>query len=662
MRRGRSSDGARRTVPAWLLLALSTVLATCASGPAGATPPGEAPIPDAEAEAAADALVRRFAPVIRLQAQPEPCGPGEPFAPIDVTLLFDNPEVALRGPWSPDDLVAVAPALSDVTDGRFGYHLDFPGSALAPGCDYERWAGRLALLGGPTAYARVVREPGEPARLALQYWLFYPYNDYNNKHEGDWEMIQLVFDAPDAGSALRTSPTRVGYSQHEGAEEARWDDPKLERVDGTHPVVFPSAGSHANYFEPALHLGRSAQQGVGCDDTTDPGPDLLPRIVRLPEDAEEARRDHPWLGFEGHWGEKQAAFYNGPTGPNTKPQWGAPLRWADDVWRPRSYAVAGGSLLGPEATSFFCEAIGRGSDLLRVLTARPGPVALALAAALALLAWAARRTRWSGSTPFRLARRRAVGQVLRDAARAYATRPGLFAGIGLGLVPIALLASGLQAAILGVSARALPTDTEGEANGLLLLVAVAVAAGVGLLALVGVLGACAAALRALDQGAPATLGSALRDARARGLPLLGALAIVAGATLALTAGTIGIPVALWLVLRTATFVPVVVLEGQGAMASLRRSAALGRGQLGRSAGVVLGAAGVPLLAGPVLGGVGLLLVDLPLVAANLLSSLVYAGTVPYAGIALTYLYQDLRVRQQLAAQAAPPPQVLEAEL
>ena len=29
------------------------------------------------------------------------CGPGEPYEPIDVDLLFDEPTVALRGPWKP---------------------------------------------------------------------------------------------------------------------------------------------------------------------------------------------------------------------------------------------------------------------------------------------------------------------------------------------------------------------------------------------------------------------------------------------------------------------------------------------------------------------------------------------------------------------------------
>ena len=43
-------------------------------------------------------------------------------------------------------------------------------------------------------------DPGYPGQLALQYWIFYVFNDWNNLHEGDWEMIQLNFDAATRGA------------------------------------------------------------------------------------------------------------------------------------------------------------------------------------------------------------------------------------------------------------------------------------------------------------------------------------------------------------------------------------------------------------------------------------------------------------------------------
>ena len=154
------------------------------------------------------ALADRFAPVVRLVEQDEECGPGEPYDPLDVDLLLDGePTVALRGPWRATDLVKIGPSAEDLRN-RYEYHLDFPGDALNPGCDYERWSRRLAAGSEPTVYAHVGAEPGKPGKLALQYWFFYAFNDFNNTHEGDWEMIQLVFDADDAARGARAGPGR----------------------------------------------------------------------------------------------------------------------------------------------------------------------------------------------------------------------------------------------------------------------------------------------------------------------------------------------------------------------------------------------------------------------------------------------------------------------
>jgi hypothetical protein len=158
--------------------------------------------PTARADLAAErALAERYAPVVRLVEQPEECGAGEPYEPTDVDVLFDEDTVALRGPWRKSDLVKIAPTSEDLL-GRYEYHLDLPGDPLSPGCDYERWARRLTAGTAPTAYAHVATDPDHPG-LALQYWLFYPFNDFNNLHEGDWEMIQLVFAATNASQALR---------------------------------------------------------------------------------------------------------------------------------------------------------------------------------------------------------------------------------------------------------------------------------------------------------------------------------------------------------------------------------------------------------------------------------------------------------------------------
>jgi hypothetical protein len=183
-------------------------------------------VPTASAASPEQALAERYAPVVRL-VEHTPCPPGKPYLPIDVNLLFDEPTVALRGPWG-NDLVKIAPSAKDLA-GLFEYHLDFPGSALDPGCGYLHWERRLVAGHAPTVYAHVATDPTHPGKLSLQYWLFYVFNDWNNLHEGDWEMIQLVFDAPNAAEALQRSPTEVGYSQHEGARQLGLGGRRLRR-------------------------------------------------------------------------------------------------------------------------------------------------------------------------------------------------------------------------------------------------------------------------------------------------------------------------------------------------------------------------------------------------------------------------------------------------
>src|SRR6185503_20985852 len=108
------------------------------------------------------ALAERYAPVVRVVALKGSCAPGDPYLPIDVDLLFDEPTVALRGPWHTADLVKIAPPATELAQGLYEYHLDFPGSALDPRCSYLDWERRLSTGHRPTAYAHVVGDPRHP--------------------------------------------------------------------------------------------------------------------------------------------------------------------------------------------------------------------------------------------------------------------------------------------------------------------------------------------------------------------------------------------------------------------------------------------------------------------------------------------------------------------
>src|SRR5262249_7061298 len=155
-----------------------------------------------------------------------------------------------------------------------------------------------------------------------------------------------------------------GYSQHEGAERAEWGSDKLELAGGTHPIVYPAEGSHANYYSGALFLGRSAAEGVGCDDTNEPWREVTPVVRVIPRSPQAARAAYRWLGYQGRWGEQRAGFYDAPIGPQAKPQWTEPITWTNEHWRAKSFALAGGRSLGPTATAFFCGAVGGASTAL----------------------------------------------------------------------------------------------------------------------------------------------------------------------------------------------------------------------------------------------------------------------------------------------------------
>ena len=614
-----------------LLIALAAI--ACATAPAASA-----------GQADEQALAQRYAPVVRLVEHTN-CPPGRPYTPIDVDLLFDEPTVALRGPWG-KDLVKIGPSAKDLSKGLFEYHLDFPGNALDPGCGYLRWERRLIAGRAPMVYAHVATDPGHPGKLALQYWLFYVFNDWNNLHEGDWEMIQLVFDATSASQALQHAPLEIGYSQHEGAERAAWDDDKLERVDGTHPVVHPAAGSHANFFGEALYLGSSAEQGVGCDDTRGPTFDVRPVVRTIPSNQEQATKDFPWIRFEGRWGELQRSFFNGPKGPNLKSQWTEPIEWSSG-WRARSYTVPGGSAFGPQATGFFCGAVGGGSMALVEFVHHPLEFTLVLGALVLLVIFLLSRTAWRPSAPLRLARRRAWGQVLSSAARMYVARFRLFGGMGVLFVPISLLVTLLQALVLHAT-NVLGVQTGGESSGALAFVVLAIGTALTLLALGVLQAATARALVEIDQGRPVGPLNAYRLALDSVGPLFGAL-LVATLSVSLLASSIFlIPIAVWLAGRWALIAPVTELERVSAFAALRRSGRLVRTRWLKVTTLIVVGGALVLVIAPLIGVLLILWTDAPFWLVNVIAGIIYAVTMPFVALTTAYVYFDARVRSELA--------------
>ena len=198
----------------------------------------------------------------------------------------------------------------------------------------------------PTVYAHVVADPAHPGKLALQYWLFYAYNDWNNLHEGDWEMIQLDFDANDAHQALSKQPVggrlQPARRRREGRLGRRQAQARRRHASGRLPGGrLPRELLRRGALPRQLcGAGRRLRQHHAGRTST-----CARRWPRSPATPAARSPTFPWIGFQGRWGELQPAFFNGPTGPNLKSQWTEPIEWSQG-WRDQSFTRA-----RPEARS-----------------------------------------------------------------------------------------------------------------------------------------------------------------------------------------------------------------------------------------------------------------------------------------------------------------------
>lgn len=227
-------------------------------------------------------------------------------------------------------LVADGSVINEPTPGDLASHnsadnyLDLPGSPASPFNDYaDEYISLLA--GSPnsypvTVYGRVIPGGAGQEETIIQYWLLYYFNDWFNKHEGDWEMVQVMLDR-------ELQPLAVSYSQHGDALTKDWDEPGLAR-DGTHPRAFVARGSHANYFREGDDL-RAANLWGRVDHTgsiTSHFPDL---------EMDWSASPGGWVGFAGLWGEDAQWWWppftvnEGPRGPAFQGwSWDDPLGWA----------------------------------------------------------------------------------------------------------------------------------------------------------------------------------------------------------------------------------------------------------------------------------------------------------------------------------------------
>jgi hypothetical protein len=300
------------------LLPVLAALAVAISSlvPAGDASPGATP--------RLQTLLARHLPVLVLH-------PAEPFVPVPVAGFLTDADLQRRTAtgWEKVDrpLPAGAPELR--LDQRLCRAIE---GVTATACYASAEAAHQAR---PVAYGAAFRAKN---RIALQYWLWYPYNAYSptvpagdlwQVHEGDWESVSVILDA-------RGKPLVAGYSQHSEGQRREWD--KVPRV-GARPRVFVALGSHANYFAPGNHrfdprivepvlISIIEQKGLEPVDRTGAGRVVRPKLVRI------TARAPSWMAFAGTWGEdafirvppsEPALYGTGPRGPAFHEQWRKPV-------------------------------------------------------------------------------------------------------------------------------------------------------------------------------------------------------------------------------------------------------------------------------------------------------------------------------------------------
>jgi RsiW-degrading membrane proteinase PrsW (M82 family) len=284
------------------------------------------PLPESDAE-----LARRYAPVFYFH-------PAEIFRPQPVDVIVERARLRqTRRLWFDVNVLLrldVLDLFDFETDESHFLDVWYGDDGSSKYTNYSaHQAFYEAMLspeaGGPpvAVYAHVVRDE-DPDHITIQYWALYFYNDWFNKHEGDWELVQVTLNA-------EGEPEWVVLAQHHGGACRAWARAPVE--EGTHPVVHVALGSHANYFvgDEIYPNGRDVgRTRIEILDRTGYDGRVIPEVTLLPDRADLAADPGAWpgaewLSYQGRWGEVAVqSDFAGPLGPADKgAQWKQPYAW-----------------------------------------------------------------------------------------------------------------------------------------------------------------------------------------------------------------------------------------------------------------------------------------------------------------------------------------------
>ena len=171
-----------------------------------------------------------------------------------------------------------------------------------------------------TAYVHIFEEGGQ---VVIQYYYFYPFNDFQNDHEGDWPHVNVRITSYDPEVAELVG---IDYKFHSKGMNytsigERTFNPRTQFAPAegeTHPVIYVGVGSHGS-FPTGGNYNNAAKASVSEDLTTDgivlstsvedTNPDIAQSydLILLPNpDPNQPNKglapEMSWLGTGALWG------------------------------------------------------------------------------------------------------------------------------------------------------------------------------------------------------------------------------------------------------------------------------------------------------------------------------------------------------------------------
>jgi hypothetical protein len=229
---------------------------------------------------------------------------------------------------------------------RIRYNIDAPGDDRPVASGKSGWRARWEALVGPnpqrvtsaggktfrpTQYAHAFWINRAEGLLGIQYWFFYPFNEWINRHEGDWEHVTVVLKGASGGTLGDGSGYRPAGYQF-AFHGWRMETGDVARVGGPSPaedhvVVFVGGRSRllwwtgktsgGSYPLPAVYEGAGSGPLAPSEDTRRPERFIAAGdfdVILLPEPERLDARAHPqlsWLTLDFYAGQ-QRVFTNPP--------------------------------------------------------------------------------------------------------------------------------------------------------------------------------------------------------------------------------------------------------------------------------------------------------------------------------------------------------------